>query len=346
MARRLARITLLTIAIAALAILIAANRSELPAAGRALRGASVGWLLAGAATLTAWWLAWLLLHLACRSAARVGGYAEAGRLLPVTVGAIALNTILKSGGMAGMALFLADAKRRRLPPGRVGAAYLLAATLAEVAFSVTLLAAVTVVWFDGRLTRVDVLAVCVFLIFLVLRGTALVAALRSREMLRQVLTAPARIWDRLRGRPGRTPDTATADDLYGAIELVRDRPADGLPALGFAIGIDMFGALILWASLAAVGGGNRPIVALVAYAISGLFGIVGFLPGGVGFVEVGAATVLASFGVPVGVATAAVVVFRVWEFWVPVALGSAAAWWLRRPAHVDEHTGDVIAEVS
>jgi hypothetical protein len=30
------------------------------------------------------------------------------------------------------------------------------------------------------------------------------------------------------------------------------------------------------------------------------------------------------------VAAAAAVVFRVWEFWVPLAVGTPLAWWVRR----------------
>ncbi|MDQ3887381.1 MAG: flippase-like domain-containing protein [Actinomycetota bacterium] len=87
---------------------------------------------------------------------------------------------------------------------------------------------------------------------------------------------------------------------------------------------------MLWAALAAVGGGNRPVLALVAYAIAGLFGVVGVLPGGLGFVEVSTSVVLTSFGVPVGLAVAAVVLFRVWDYWLPVAVGGAVAWWVSR----------------
>lgn len=41
-----------------------------------------------------------------------------------------------------------------------------------------------------------------------------------------------------------------------------------------------------------------------------LFGVVGVLPGRLGFVEVSTSVVLISFGVPVGLAVAAVVLFR------------------------------------
>jgi hypothetical protein len=44
------------------------------------------------------------------------------RLAPVAVGAVALNLVVKSGGLAGLALFLLDGRRRGTPAGRVAGA--------------------------------------------------------------------------------------------------------------------------------------------------------------------------------------------------------------------------------
>lgn len=311
-------------------VLVWVSRAELPAAGRALAAARGDWLLVGTLVLVLWWIVWLLLYLACRRVTGVGGYAEATRLAPVAVGAVALNLVVKSGGLAGLALFALDGRRRGTPAGRVTGAYVLAAVLADVAFAVTLGAAVVVVWVDGQLTRAELGAVGVFLVFLAVRLAVVFVAFRDRALLRRLWTLPARAWDRLCGRSARAYDTATADEFFDVVTLVRSRPGAALPALVYAVGIDVLGAAMLWAALAAVGGGNRPVLALVAYAIAGLFGIVGVLPGGLGFVEVGTAAVLVSFGVPVGLAVAAVVLFRVWEYWLPVAVGGAVAWWVRR----------------
>ena len=315
------------------AALLWVNRRELPAVVRVLGGAQRGWLVGGVLLLGCWWVAWVLLHAASRRALGVGGYAETGRLIPVTLAAVALNLAVKSGGLAGLAAFAADARRRRLPRGPVSGAYLLAAAFADVGFIVTLAAAVVLIWIDGQLTRPEVAAVVLFVVLLIMRVAVLVAAVRSQDALRWMWTMPARLWDWLRRGPARQPDTVTADELYEAVTLVRAHPTLAMPALGFAIGVDVVGAAMLWAALAAVGGGNRPAVALVAYAISGLFGVVGVLPGGLGFVELSAAAVLVCFGTPTAVAAATVVLFRVWEFWLPLALGVAVAGWLRGQPH-------------
>jgi uncharacterized protein (TIRG00374 family) len=238
--------------------------------------------------------------------------------------------VVKSGGLAGLVLFALDGRRRGIPAGRVAGAYVLAASLADVALVVTFCAAVAVLWVDGQLTGGELVALAVFAVFVAARIAVVLSAVHDRELLRRLWTLPARTWDRLRRRPARVYGTASADELFDAVALIRRRPGMALPALGYAVCVDVLGAAMLWAALAAVGAGNRPVLALVTYAISVLFGIVGVLPGGLGFVEVGAIAMLVSFGVAVGLAAAAVVLFRVWEYWLPVAVGGTAAWWLRR----------------
>ena len=73
----------------------------------------------------------------------------------------------------------------------------------------------------------------------------------------------------------------------------------------------------------ALGVSTGPVVPLVSYAVATLFATVGFVPGGIGLVEVSTAAVLHSFGVPLGVALAAAVCARVAEFWIPLAVGAA-----------------------
>jgi uncharacterized protein (TIRG00374 family) len=65
-------------------------------------------------------------------------------------------------------------------------------------------------------------------------------------------------------------------------------------------------------------------LALSAYVLASVAAILGPIPGGVGAAEVGAAAALTVGGVPLGVAAAATLLFRVAEFWVPLAVGGLA----------------------
>lgn len=310
-------------------VLLWPHRAEIAALGRELRAADPAWLAAAGAFLVVWWVAWAALHAGARGLVGIDGWTATGRLVPVTIGAVAMNLAVKSGGLAGLGMFVSDGRRRGVPPGRVAAAYLVATVASEIGFALTLAGAVAMIAAGGALTRMEAVAVAAFAVVLAVRAAIVVVGLRDERTLRRWWTAPARWWDRIRRRPQRPHSTAAVDDLRAGLAALRRRPLGAVPVVATAFAVDAAGAAMLWASVAAVGGGTRPVPALVAYAMSALLGIVGPLPGGLGFVELGAVAVLVSFGVPIAVAGAAAIVFRAWEFWLPLLVGVVAAGLLR-----------------
>jgi uncharacterized protein (TIRG00374 family) len=214
------------------------------------------------------------------------------------------------------------------------AAYVLVVVLGELAFAVTLLAAIVVVAADGHLSRDEVVATAVFVAYFAGRLALLVAATRSRQAIRRLYALPRRLAARLRAisAPASEHATSAADDLFDALALVRARPLASAPALVHALLVEVLGVAMLWSVMRAVGLHLSPAVAFVAYAVSVLFTIVGVLPGGLGFVEVTMGAVFVSFGASAASAAAGVVLYRVLELWLPALVGAVAAAHLR-------HTG-------
>lgn len=325
---------------AALAAFVAANRSQVPAAARALGAARPGYValalgvcLAGVANQAA------LHHRAQRA---VGLGPRFGASLRAGAAAQFLNLVAKSGGMAGLGAFLRS-RAGRDASGPVVVAYVLATLLGQLSFAVVLGVSLVLIWADGRLTAADVAASVVFAAIMAAAVGALVAGVRSREALRRVHALPARVARRARalvGRPGKQAavtgpaeeDHRSADDLYEAVQVLARRPQAAAGATAHAFGVEALGALLVWSVLRAVGEHPGLRLAVMAYAISVLFAIVGFLPGGLGFVEAGMGSVLVSYGVAGPVAVAAVVLYRLFELWVPVVVGAWAAQSLARAA--------------
>ncbi len=311
-----------------LAIFIQQNWSELPNAWRAVKTAQPAWLGLMLLAMVAWLLNLALMHAAAQRAAQL----DTGRLdlIAPAVGGNALNLITKSGGMAGLVLFLTDARRRNKPRGSVVASYALAQSAGEVAFAATLIAALVLVWADGHLSRTEILASVVFGVYLTARLGAYVAAFRSRTAIRRLYSLPNRAVAAVRRREPAPIDVTGADEMYDSMMLLRQRPWGVAPVFGHAIGVEVIGIVELWAAAAAVGASHSLLVAFVGYSVSVLFAIVGFLPGGLGFVEVSLGAVLVSYGASVATATAAVVLYRVVEMWLPIVIGLAVAQRLRR----------------
>jgi uncharacterized protein (TIRG00374 family) len=134
-----------------------------------------------------------------------------------------------------------------------------------------------------------------------------------------------------RGRLGRVArqlasvPAATSAGVREALAHLRSRD----PAL---LGAVMYWALqiaVLWAAFHAFGDAP-PLAALVQGFFVGMLGNLLPMPGGVGGVEGGMIAAYAAFGVDSGLAVVAVLVYRAFTFWLPLAPGVIAYFRLRR----------------
>ena len=322
--------------------IVVANRRDLPAAWRALRHARPAWVALAAVLGGAGLVDVAAEHVAAQRT--MGLRPRAWLIAPLAWAARFLNLVAKSNGIAGLVLFRSRARREGRPEAPVVAAYLLATVLDPLAFAAVLAVAFVLLVGQGRFSPLDAVAGVVFVAYLLVTVGTVVAALRSRRAVRALYELPGRIGRRLHGAPqpvgAATVDHHNADELYEAVAVLRHRPrslwAPGLAALG----VDLLGVAQLWAVLMAVGAHPGVELPLVAYAVSTLFGIVGIVPAGLGAVEVSLGAVLVSYGVAMGPAAAAVVLYRVVELWIPLAVGGLAA---SRLAQISPPNGPAVA---
>jgi hypothetical protein len=321
------RWSLRVVVFVAAALFVSFNRSELPIAWRSVRHADLTWLLVALCVGVL-----LLVNLAAvhdRGQRLLGVHRGFGRTLLLTLRCHFLNTVTKSGGMAGVAPFNADARRQGLSVTRSTAGYLLTELASHLGFTVALIVAVPVLTHDGKLSTVDVVAVTVFAVLTVAFVVAVIAASRSQQSIRALHALPNRLRNAIRAKLNRplqpnSTDHRAADDLHEAVVTARRRVTGLMPLGAHCIAQQVMGTALLWVVLRSLGMGYDVNVALVAYAIATLFSIVGFLPAGLGFVEVSMAATLVSYGTPAGQAAAAVGVYRLFQLWLPLSTGALA----------------------
>ena len=305
-----------------------ANRSDVPAAWRALRGADPAWAGVLVVLVALYLFDQGLRHVVAQRA--VGLDPRWRLMLPTAWAAHFVNAISKSGGFAGIAVLTMEGRRSRKPRGLVIAAALLVAVVDQLAFAVVLPFAIVVLFLDGRFSPADGLAAVVFAVYVVVTVVAVVAATHSRSSVRALYALPGRFTAWVRRTVSTRfvvyePDEARADELFDAITLLQGRARSAVPAALAAVAVDVLTILQLWVAFRAVGVHAGPAEPFVAYSVSTLFALVGIVPGGIGVVELSVGAVLHSFGTPVALAAAAVVLFRVAEFWIPLAIGAIAS---------------------
>jgi uncharacterized membrane protein YbhN (UPF0104 family) len=309
------------------------EQRSLLGASRDMRNPDRGWLAVAVLAMVALLANQAMFHAAAQRAAGVPTK-PFGAVRP-SLAATFMNQVTKSGGMAGLTMLVADGDRRRLGRAPVVAAYALVAVLTELAFAAALVAALLVGWLGGHLTGPELIGSVVFAVYLAARVLLIGIAATSRARLRRIYSLPRRVWASVRRTMPPEPDTRSADELYDALAILRGQPLRALPAAGHALAVEAIGVVELWAVIAAVGGGQSVLLALVAYAVSAMFAIVGVLPAGLGVAELSLAAVLISYGLPARTAVAAVVLYRVVELVIPVIVGAFVATRLREPVRAE-----------
>jgi len=123
----------------------------------------------------------------------------------------------------------------------------------------------------------------------------------------------------------RTPMAGTAAMVLRERNEVRSVLGDQWrQAVLLSAGRLLFDYLTLLFCLRATGSHPRPSLVLLAYAVTGIIGLVPITPGGLGIVEASLAGFLILAGVPGGDAVLATLAYRLASYWLPLAAGPIA----------------------
>jgi putative heme transporter len=160
---------------------------------------------------------------------------------------------------------------------------------------------------------------------------------RSRACFDAVLAGPRWCLRRVRrwfGHPDPTVRPQAEDEFFAAICAVRSTPRRCAPLLAAAAGGKLISALSLYAILAGVGVHLGIATTVVIFVLTLVASAVGPFPAGLGTTEASLGALLVSHGVAGPVAAGAVLLFRVLDLWLPIAVGGVAALLRARPTAV------------
>jgi uncharacterized protein (TIRG00374 family) len=115
------------------------------------------------------------------------------------------------------------------------------------------------------------------------------------------------------------------DSLADELAQWRAEPARVRRAVIWAIINWIVDAAGLWVALLAVGVRVDPIVALVAFALAHIAGMLPVTPGGLGVVELTLAATLVGFGTPPAPTALGVALYRIFNYWLPIPAAAVAS---------------------
>jgi uncharacterized protein (TIRG00374 family) len=127
------------------------------------------------------------------------------------------------------------------------------------------------------------------------------------------------------------PKPPLAERLVEARDFVRSALKDSWRrAVPAALGNQLFDFLALYVCLLAVGSRVDPVLVLLAYVAASTLAMIPITPGGLGFVEAGLTGVLTLAGATPDQAVLATLLYRLFQYWLPLPTGLVAAQLYRR----------------
>jgi uncharacterized protein (TIRG00374 family) len=226
------------------------------------------------------------------------------------------NSLLPVGGAGGLALGAWALRRGGMPAGEIArktVAFFLLTSVPNVATLALIGVGLAIGVLPGHVT----LALSLIPAAVAVAGVAGALALGRLSRRIAIRATDADGSRRARLAPALR---AAADGVDEALRLLR--AGDPQLLLGIA-GYMVFDILVLWAGFRALGSAPELTIVWIAYVIGQLGNLVP-LPGGIGGVEGGLIGTLVLYGLPAVTSTAAVLLYRVIELWIPAALGAVA----------------------
>ncbi len=267
-------------------------------------------------------------------------------LIPISFAFLFANTTMASGGTAGLALFVDDARRRGGSIGRATAGTLLAHTANYGMFAVLLSLGIFFLFLQNDLTSLELMSALILFLLVFFMCGVLVLGLRWPDGLLRLLQTIQDTGNRIGSwlkRPSFFPANwaeKSTKDFLAASQAIAAHPRRVMRLILLALLTHGIHLLVLLALFFAFNQPVTPGVLLAGYTISLLFMIVSPTPNGIGIVETLVPIMYRSLGIPVEIGLVITLAFRGITFWIPMIIGFV----LLRQLHMFGGGGTSLAE--
>jgi len=250
-------------------------------------------------------------------------------LVPVFFASVCLKTMVPSGGVSGVALFIDDAAKRGQSSARAAQGALLVLALDLATMTPILLYGLLYLSTRGALQAYQAVGVAAFLAFTAGLAAMLLLGLRHHQLLCGLLTTVQQLANQVAAwlrRPPLLPEDwaqKNAAEFAGAAAGMAAHPRRLGRALALALLIHLLDVVGLYAVFLAYG---QPVglgAVAVGFGLDVVFSVVTFIPHGLGVAEGAITLALTSLGIPAAKALVVALVARGLNIWLPFALGFA-----------------------
>jgi putative heme transporter len=305
--------------LAALVLLLYANRHEVEEAIRLLRGARPEWVAVSVACIIAGFLCAGQIY--GRVLAALGHRASVPWLTAAAMVTILTNQAVPAGSVAAYAFLVTSLRRRGFPVGSVA----MVAGLELISWNTAVIAAFTyglvylliTTGLSGAAISYTAVAVALGVL-----ATVMYIVSRSDDTFHSWGHNLKVAVDRVFGPVWTSAQVRqVVDEILASRRMILEQPRRMVVLVLLQLTVFTFHSLALESILRALGVPAPVLAVLAAYGLALIVSVFTLLPGGGGTVEAALTVALASQGVPIEAALGAAVLFRLLSFWILLPLG-------------------------
>jgi uncharacterized protein (TIRG00374 family) len=241
-----------------------------------------------------------------------------------------LNLAAPTGGLSGMAIFIAEAERHGVSKSRATFINFFAYFLYYAVFTLVLIFGLFYLVFNHQLYQYQIVTASVLLgmIFLIVIIAVAVFEEAARvnklfSVVAQIINFITRVFNK-KNVLSRSSINIMSKEVHESIVFVQRKwKALWLPVFHVLL-TEAIDILTIYYLFLAFKYPIYPGILITAYAICVLFTLVSITPGGIGVVEAAMIFVLTNLGVPVELSAIVVFAYRIIGYWVPFGFGFIA----------------------
>jgi uncharacterized protein (TIRG00374 family) len=264
----------------------------------------------------------------------LGMQEKAGRLAVVAVASSFFTVITSSGGWGGLAIFIADGRRRGLPTGRVAVAAAMYYLYDFISALAVIGLGLVVLFRRNRLEGGEVAAAAILAGYAVVLGVWLYLGFRAPEKLGQMLESGGRLVNRLlrpfvrREYIDVSRARQVALDMGAGLQDARRSPEGIVLPIALALSHKALMVSVLFLVFLAFQQAFSVGTLIAGFGLGYLFMVVTPTPAGIGFVEGLLTLALNGLGVPLASAAVITLAYRGITLWLVLAYGVIAMRWI------------------
>jgi Mg2+-importing ATPase len=293
-------------------VTLALHLSEARELWSAARRARPAWLLAALALQA---LTYLAQGEIFRDVARAGASSlRVWAAYRISLTKLFVDQALPSAGLSGTVIAAQQLARTGMQRQLLAAAVAVSIASYQIAYALSLVAALPVVAAHSAVGKVVALGVA---------GFALASLVWSGLVIG--LSGLSGVSGRAGELLSKLQKLRVVRELLGFLSAAEPRivrsPRLLTLASGWQLSIIVLDAATLWVLLLGLGEHAQPAMVFASFMLANVFRAIGLVPGGLGTFEAASVVSLHAAGVPVAVALAATLLFRSLSFWLPMPVG-------------------------